>query len=101
MIAADFQYQSGAIWRPYCTYFDKNLNPPQTVIRPPPGGRPEPSDNDDEDEDADDGDDDYMVGLETWWGKRAARAGRASMTNPQATLPYTDQVFHTQTKSTL
>ena len=33
-----------------------------------------------------------MVGLETWWGKRAARAGRASMTNPQATLPYTDQV---------
>ena len=41
---------------------------------------------------ADDGDDDYMVGLETWWGKRAARAGRASMTNPQATLPYTDQV---------
>ena len=63
------------------------------------------SDNDDdEEEDADDGDDDYMVGLETWWGKRAARAGRASMTNPQATLPYTDQVhlrdlykdFHTQ-----
>ena len=79
--------------RPYRTYFDKYLNPPQTVIGPPTRGRPGPSDNDDdEEEDADDGDDDYMVGLETWWGKRAARAGRASMTNPQATLPYTDQV---------
>ena len=55
-------------------------------------GKSSPNTVSDEDKDADDGDDDYMVGLETWWGKRAARAGRASMTNPQATLPYTDQV---------
>ena len=95
--ASEFCWQIGLNFlqhlRPYRTYFDKYLNPPQTVIGPPTRGRPGPSDNDDDDEeDADDGDDDYMVGLETWWGKRAARAGRASMTNPQATLPYTDQV---------
>ena len=37
----------------------------------------------------DDDDDDYRVRLEIW-GKRAARAGLAGMTNPQANLLYTE-----------
>ena len=36
-----------------------------------------------------DDDDDYRVRLEIW-GKRAARAGLAGMTNPQSTPLYTD-----------